>query len=231
MTPEQKAALLRALKGNQRSREEYLREGTGSVTFTDSSGQAVTLSGGLRVEGSALTATTNTITPQEDEQMSNTTTNSPFEQTWDMVKDAAAEGGKIGVAVTVNKKAIDMLEEQIGANYPELLRTPAGRKIVEGAIPTLIHLGMSTEVAEKIPNGDYVKAWSEYAVKGTAKDATEELLTLFMTVALPMLVQLGQMVKEESKASNVHFLDVPPPSVETPVPEAVKASAKTEESG
>lgn len=117
-----------------------------------------------------------------------------------VIIDVGKEGSKLGIVTAANGAAIDMLEYKLGDKYPDILKTEAGKKAMQLAIPAAILMLCEIDESGRIPAKDHVRQAAELAVMGTSADAMEAAVSFLLQngfVILSAYANAGQQLDED----------------------------------
>ncbi len=140
------------------------------------------------------TPTTNTPTQE-------TNTMSEENSTVAVITSALKRGAAMGVVGTVNRKTVLGIEAKLGDNYPEALKSEAGRKAMEVALPSLV-LAALPYLNEKglAPGAAYIEQAATMAVEDAARDGAAQLAEVLMIMLMPVFEEYrtaGKMLAED----------------------------------
>jgi len=144
----------------------------------------------------AKTHTPTTNTPTQE-----TNTMSEEKSTTAIITSALKRGAAMGVIGTVNRKTVLGIESKLGDNYPEALKSEAGRKAMEVALPSLV-LAALPYLEEKglAPGADYIEQAATMAVEDAARDGAAQLAEVLMIMLMPVFEEYrtaGKMLAED----------------------------------
>lgn len=144
----------------------------------------------------AKTHTPTTNTPTQE-----TNTMSEEKSTTAIITSALKRGAAMGVIGTVNRKTVLGIESKLGDNYPEALKSEAGRKAMEVALPSLV-LAALPYLEEKglAPGAAYIEQAATMAVEDAARDGAAQLAEVLMIMLMPVFEEYrtaGKMLAED----------------------------------
>lgn len=108
------------------------------------------------------------------------------------------EGAVQGMVGQANREVISLVEKRLGEQYPEFLKTTAGRKALEIIVPSLVMLICEMDENKKIPGHNYVRSAAELAVTNASADAAGDIVSVVIQEIMPLLgkyVEAGKMLE------------------------------------
>ena len=144
---------------------------------------------------------TSTPSPPTNTPTQETNTMSEEKSTTAIITSALKRGAAMGVVGTVNRKTVLGIETKLGESYPEALKTEAGRKAMEVALPSLV-LAALPYLNEKglAPGADYIEQAATMAVEDAARDGAAQLAEVLMMMLMPVFEEYrtaGKMLAED----------------------------------
>ena len=130
-----------------------------------------------------------------------TNTMSEEKSTTAIITSALKRGAAMGVVGTVNRKTVLGIESKLGDNYPEALKSEAGRKAMEVALPSLV-LAALPYLEEKglAPGAEFIEQAATMAVEDAARDGAAQLAEVLMVMLMPVFEEYrtaGKMLAED----------------------------------
>lgn len=153
-------------------------------------------------EGNAIQSPDVETTPVEETPM-NTMTDR-LKNSGRTVIGAAQEGAAIGAVTATNKSVINFMAMKAGDAWPDFLNTPAGRQILELALPAIVLMATEMDEGNKIPGKEHVARAATYALKGTSAEAAEAVMALILEHGGMMMMayaEAGKGLEAEAKTA------------------------------